>query len=69
MATTSVSGANEAALAESPVQRLLARDLSGALPVGERMLQDLCALEGSDAGRQRQRRRRWRAARHGGLRL
>ena len=71
MATTSVSGANEAALAGSPVQRLLlARDLSGgALAGDERMLQELCALEGSDARRQRQRRQRWRAACHGGRRL
>ena len=71
MATISICGATAAALDASPVQRLLlARDGGGALPADERMLQELCALEGSDGRRrQRQRRQRWRSTRHGTLRL
>ena len=57
MATISTRDA-DAALDASPVQRLLStRDVSGgAPPVAERMLQELCTLEGSDS-RQRQRQR------------
>ena len=60
MATTSICDDNAAALAGSPVQRLLlARNLDGgALSADQRMLQELCALAGSDA-RQHQRRQRW----------
>lgn len=73
MATTSIYGADAAALAGSPVQDLLlARDLTGggAPPVDERMLQELYALAGSEGRRRhRQRRQRRHAGRHGGLRL
>ena len=60
MATTSIYGADAVALAGSPVQRLLlARNLGGgALPADECMLQELCALAGSDGRRQRRQRRR-----------
>ena len=72
MATTSIYGADAAALAGSPVQDLLlARDLTGggAPPVDERMLQELYALAGSEGRRRhRQRRQRRHAGRHGGLR-
>ena len=71
MATTSIYRSSVIALAGSPVQRLLlACDLSGGtLPTDERMLQELCALAGSDGRRRRQRRQQWRAARHGAPRL
>ena len=60
MATTSICDDNAAALAGSPVERLLlACNLGrGALSADQRMLQELCALAGSDA-RQHQRRQRW----------
>ena len=70
MAMTSIYGANAAALPGSPVQRLLlATDLGDGTPADERVLQELCALEGSEGRRRQQRRQRWRAARHRGLRL
>jgi hypothetical protein len=71
MPGTSIVGSSVVALAGSPVQRLLlACDPSGGSPpTDERMLQELCALAGSHGRRRRQRRRQWRASRHGAPRL